>query len=277
MNAQKYKLYKILPIPTIHENKFVWINTKEQLLLASVNRQFYQFIKDMTDCIPYGTKQVICDNPTHWYTSTKSNCIWDIFNQLPREKCEIYETPSEPFVMGLDNNQFIYVLSDPIKITIVCGDTVTHDWLTGEGMLSLQSKCMISNENMQLNSKSSFGNLSELIVPKLNIVKEWALSLSTNREQIINNITLGSANFTELERKINETKNNLHLIKPDNNLDFHHITNYSISTLMFVLFLIIVIFKKRIVKAIRIKNSTLDNISMKTIDPELSAPAENVE
>lgn len=46
---------------------------------------------------------------------------------------------------------------------------------------------------------------------------------------------------------------------------------------MFVVFLLIVIFKKKIVKAFRIKNSTLDNISMKTIDPELSAPAENVE
>lgn len=203
LNAQKYKLYKILPIPTIHENKFVWINTKEKLLLASVNRQFYQFIKDMANCIPYGNKQVICDNPTFWYTSTKPNCIWDIFNHLPREKCKIYETPSEPFVAGLDNNQFIYVLSNPIKITIVCGDTVTHDWLKGEGMLSLQPQCMISNDNMQLNSKSSFGNVSELIVPNLKIVREWALSLSTSREQIMNNITLGSANFTELERKIN--------------------------------------------------------------------------
>lgn len=82
LNAQKYKLYRILQIPTIHDNKF---DTKEIFLLASVNRQFYQFVNDITDCIPYGYQQVICDKPIHWFTSNKPNCIWDIFNHLPRE------------------------------------------------------------------------------------------------------------------------------------------------------------------------------------------------
>lgn len=73
---------------------------------------------------------------------------------------------------------------------IVCGGTLAHDWLTEEGMLSLQPQCMLSNDHMQLNSEISFGNVSELIVLHLNIVKDWALSFSAKREQIMNNITL---------------------------------------------------------------------------------------
>lgn len=122
--------------------------------------------------------------------------------------------------MSLDNNQFIFVVKNPIKITIVCKDTVTHDWLVGEGMLSLQSQCVISNENMQLNSKTSFGNVSELIVPNLNIVKDWALSYSANREYDLKELELGKANFTELERKLNETRINLKLIKKVDILTF---------------------------------------------------------
>lgn len=142
-----------------------------------MDRTLYQFLSDLSECIRYGTDEsLICDKPTHWFTMTKPDCAWEIFNHVPRTDCNMKDRSPETFVLGISKNQFIFVLEKSIKITIICKDIANHDWLSGEGVLTLEPQCTLTADNIQLNSNFDFTNNSEIIIPKLDIINDWILA-----------------------------------------------------------------------------------------------------
>lgn len=68
---------------------------------------------------------------------------------MPRRGCEMIEKEPETFVIGMDKNQFIFVLRNTIKVTVICKDTVSHDWLGGEGLLTLEPHCTLTGDNVK--------------------------------------------------------------------------------------------------------------------------------
>lgn len=177
LGAMKHKLYRILPIPANHNGKFLWVQNSKKYLMTSADRTIHQFMDDLSSCVHYHDKtMLICSKPTHWFTTGKPDCVWEIFNHLPRSNCDIIERNPETFVMGMNKNQFIFVLKDPIKVTIICKDNVNHDWLGGEGLITLEPHCTLTGDNVQLNTMINYNNGSEIVIPKLDIVTDWTLS-----------------------------------------------------------------------------------------------------
>lgn len=176
LKAQMYKLYEISRIPMINDNDFLWIENNEKYLLTSLDRKFYQFLDNFDGCIPYMNKQaLICEKPTHWFTSNKEDCVWEIFNHIPRTACKIVRKQASLFVTALSQNQFIFVVKDQAKVTIICKDSVSHDWLRGEGLLALQPQCYLTGENIHLNTRHEFKNGSEIVIPNIDSIREWIL------------------------------------------------------------------------------------------------------
>lgn len=106
--------------------------------MTSNDRSIFQFIDNTYNCIPYeGERSMICDEPTQWFTSIKSNCVRNIFNHISKEKCAVVEKARDIYFESLKNNMFIFTIPDSYKVTIICKDNVTHNQLSGEGILSL--------------------------------------------------------------------------------------------------------------------------------------------
>lgn len=235
LKPQKFKLYKIISVPTIYSNKFFWINNEHKLLLTSVDRQLFQYIDNTFNCIPYENKRaLICDKPTQWFTAGKSSCVWDIFNHISKEKCVIDEKPMNIFFESLNNNMFIFTIPDSYKITIICKDEVTHNHLSGEGILSLRSDCSLGSDTVRLLTKEHYGNVeSEIVVPHMEHYN-WTLSRQINVKYMTHDAV---KNISQLQLELNRTTENLYLHK--NNVESHNIHHYSI---IYIVFSIVIIF-----------------------------------
>lgn len=231
----KHKLFKILRIPAIHGDKFLWVQNSHKFLLATADRTLHQFMNDLSACIPYSDKTtLICHKPTHWFTAGKPDCAWEIFNHLPRKGCDMIESEPETFVLGMEGNQFIFVLKHQVKVTIICKDTVNHDWLGGEGLLTLEPQCTLTGDNFQLDTVAILNNNSEIVIPKLDIVSDWSLSPRTTD---INLTTIALSNdnkVIELQKSLNETKPQMELIKMKPDFSYHDATHYSLFTIIII-------------------------------------------
>lgn len=248
LKSQRHKLYEISRIPTIHGDEFLWIDTSNKYLLTTLDRKLYQFLSNVEDCVPYKNKRaLICDKPTYWFTSNKEDCVWEIFNHIPRTACKITREKAQPFVIGLNQNQFVFVIKDTAKVTIICKDSVNHDWLRGEGLLALEPQCYLTGENIHLNTRIEYDNSSEIVIPNVDSIKEWIMASDKQNNMNLTAITLdGVQNITELQRSLNETKANLKLFKVDSSLSNHDITHYSLYTITLSLIVVYFMFKKNI-------------------------------
>lgn len=238
LKTTKHKLYKILRIPAILNNRFLWVQNSHKFLIATVDRTLHQFLDDLASCIPYNNKEtLICSKPTHWFTTGKPDCVWEIFNHLPRRGCDMVESEPESFVLGLDRNQFIFVLAKPIKVTIICKDLVNHDWLGGEGLLTLNPYCTLTGDNLQLDTIVNINNNSEIVIPKLDIVSDWSLTskstFNLSTIALTNNQTI-----IELQNHLNATKMDLESIRLRPDFSHHDAIHYSFFTFIVVIFII---------------------------------------
>lgn len=83
LKTMKHKLYRILPIPAIFNDKFLWVQNSQKYLLTTSDRTLHQFLSDLSHCIPYHNKlTLICNKPTHWFTTGKPDCIWGDFQSF---------------------------------------------------------------------------------------------------------------------------------------------------------------------------------------------------
>lgn len=225
MKMRKFKLYAITNIPTIVNGRFLWVDNTRKFLLTSVDRQIYQFMDDKNDCVQYRDKTtLICYKPTQWFTAGKSSCVWNIFNHLSHNNCELREKEPEKFLTSVDGNKYVFVLNSPLKFTVFCADSIMHDSLVGEGLLTLNQQCSLDTEHIRLMTRSELGdNSSEIVIPNLDL-RGWKLpEKSEDFELRIENITEQN-DFTKLKAILNDTKENSVLIKRENVEvhDIHH-------------------------------------------------------
>jgi len=240
LQSKKFKLYKIIGVPTIKNESFVWVENPHKFLLTSIDRQSYQLMDDTSDCITYRDDEaLICDKPTQWLAASNPSCVWNIFNHISHAGCSFIQTAPEIFFSSLEANRFIYVIRNSLKITIFCRESIMHDSLEGEGLLSLSDHCSLHAGGIHLTTRITLNDNSSLLIPQLDL-REWPQlpeSMATGNISEFRHSTL--KNITELQIKLNETQANFHLINPGeiNLHDMHHyIVIYSIIVVLLAYF-----------------------------------------
>lgn len=55
LSNYKFQLFKIIPIPALENNQYVWIEIENEYMIASVERQYYQFLNNiqLKDCMSF--------------------------------------------------------------------------------------------------------------------------------------------------------------------------------------------------------------------------------
>lgn len=221
----EFGVYKIMSVPTVHGNELWWINKEHQYLLSSANRQLFQFMSEfeLSTCNNFKSNVMACSGQREWATNAKTdNCAWNLFNQISNRNCTMSKTSLKDVWIELRGlNQWIFVLPNSIKLTIICGPIVSHELLSGEGILTLDPNCVIQTQYFQLEPKHIFSsNNSEILIPSINH-SDLILSHSTD---IIGFHEYVRSNFTAIEQQIEEIKKNSQLphAKLTNVHDMHH-------------------------------------------------------
>lgn len=106
LQTQRFKLYKIIAVPTVQSGKSLILKNNHGFLLASADRQLFQYV-DEYKCIPYHNGlSLICDKPNQFFIASRSECVWNIFNHLPRDGCELAKFNDSVFFRDIRANTF---------------------------------------------------------------------------------------------------------------------------------------------------------------------------
>lgn len=85
--ARRFKLFKIIAVPTVRNGKLYALENEHKFLLTSIDRQQFQYLNKY-DCKPYQNKKaLICNKPNKFYTATCSDCVWNVFNYISKNHC----------------------------------------------------------------------------------------------------------------------------------------------------------------------------------------------
>ena len=267
LGAKKFKLYKVIAVPTIHNKHTFVLKNNHKFMLTSVDRQLYQYL-DNYDCKPYQNKKaLICDKPNTFNTAAKSDCVWNVFNHLTKSTCEMRESRDTAFFESVSSNKFLFVLPEAVRVNIMCGDRVAHDQLAGEGMLTLKPTCSLASENVQLFSKIALSNdQQELIIPEI-YSDNWTFPSQIDFNHKTMNVEMGNRQeIIKLRAMLNET-NHAQL----NQLSYHDIHHYSV--LYSVLLLVVFVFVAKF--AIKNKKVFSRRVSAPHVDTSSSDSVEN--
>lgn len=104
--------------------------------------------------------------------------------------------------------------------------------------MELKPRCSLEHSNFKLFSSFQFGNVSEIVVPKLKFHNHsnWELS-----KHVVDFQPLDLQNMSSIEEKIKRTKQNLNL----NNINYHDIHHYTLIYVCFMIIIIIVVYQAK--------------------------------
>lgn len=220
---QKFRLFEVSAIPFKRNNEFLMIRLSTNYLLTSIDGQYYQNLKESTvrDCIPLSDgNEIICHKPNFWYTADHMDCVWNLYNHFPGDNCILDKIEPQFFVKELKiHNKFVFVTNQPKRITVFCGESATHEIISGEGILSVQPTCTIKNNHFSINSKQYFANEPEnsVIIPNITIAE---VNL-TQSNFALPELKFTKYNVSSLQSILNDTKANQHFTEVSYT-DVHH-------------------------------------------------------
>lgn len=207
----EFDIYKINSVPTIHGNELWWINGEHEYLLASYyNRQLFQFMSEveLSKCSNIKSNVFVCSAQREWLTNAKPNsCAWNLFIQISNQNCTLSKTAFRNVWIELRGlNQWIFVIPNSIKLTIICGSTVSHEELNGEGILTLDMDCVIQAQYFQLEPKRIFAtNNSKILIPSINhteLIMRHSIDMIGFHEYV-------RSKFSAIDQQIDEIKKNI--------------------------------------------------------------------
>lgn len=254
----EYNLYHVLPLPTPHKdhdpNSYSMIIPRNKYIAMTRDNSYYCGLDSLNDCKILTPETFICYIPNTYSSSINPTCEIELMTKVISVIPVQCETK---FIFGsvslwkpLSNNKWIYVQSDPTKVSVDCPGHELYDIkVLGTGVLSVPSKCTAFTKNMKfitrhvsVNVSSPTYNLEFNILndsccnlPKLHSLIDSVSPAST----ILKNIDLDDLNIKNNEKILNSL-----LHSTDKIINEPHIvkygTHYSILTVVIIIILYLV-------------------------------------
>lgn len=146
----EYNLYHTIPLPTpldiTHPSLFALITPTQRYMAITNDKLLYVLMDDLYSCKTISKNYLVCKGPNTYSTSTNSCCetrlLTEAVKVLPSE-CS-FKTLYGVIDMWqiISNNRWIYVQSEPSKVSIECNNKDYKDLIiSGTGILSLPNYC----------------------------------------------------------------------------------------------------------------------------------------
>lgn len=188
-----FNTYRSLPLPVIvtKSESYLYLEPTFPFLLLSQNKMQYKQLKDLNECVTITDDDILCESHTIYSTLEHPTCETTLLTSPSRQTPSICKTTTlrgNVYIWHeLKFNQWVYVLTEPDRLTIIC-DQQTHDQsIQGTGILTLDEKCI------------AYSRLNKLI-PKYKLTSEYV--------NVIPDVPIA---INCCEEKSNDTKSAIHL------------------------------------------------------------------
>ncbi|KAM3958765.1 LOW QUALITY PROTEIN: uncharacterized protein ACR2FA_007170 [Aphomia sociella] len=147
IQGEPLNLYHIYSIPIQHPNSTLHttILPEHVYLATNPNGHTYVSMSDLNSCKSYAMKKKICTGLVAYEATARPICELQILQSISKALPEIcitstFEANINTF-QDIDNNKWLYILTEETNCILQCKTNVTHHKLQGAGILSLPQNC----------------------------------------------------------------------------------------------------------------------------------------
>lgn len=158
---------------------FSYIEPRQPFLLVSHSKTYSTFIKDLSSCIEYLNQHFICHgvhiNKRTEQIMCETQLLFPQLTQVPKDcRTRTFQAEVETWKY-IKNNQWIYILQQPITVTLLCDNIPNHMEdvvLHQTGILQLEPSCKGYTDLFVLETTSNSNRNISHYVPKLDITTD---------------------------------------------------------------------------------------------------------
>lgn len=212
LNIEKYKIFKIIPVPMEDLSEYAWIQVSERHLIVSWDLQKYNLmtVEQYDGCMKYTDNEVVCSGPKQMFPATKRTCEFDIFSRrYPTKGCSFKKSSKIDTWIETGKNHWFFSLPNVSTLTSICGDKLSRHELHGCGLLTLKPNCILRGEFIQISALNDVGNM-EITLPPLpeiwndNLAKPMRFQHHDFESHQLNGTTNLTMRIHEMENRIQD-------------------------------------------------------------------------
>lgn len=246
---EEYQLFHLIPVPTRHENKFVFIEPSSTHLIVNLLRNNYYGLseEELHRCKYLSNQQYLCEqhHPIYNTESNISRCEIDLLNHVSTLSpfCNLRSTnPSRTWTQLHKTNNWVYSVDEVCTLNIICNTGVFPVTLEGNGIIGIEPKCIINERTMQIKTHNLYpSELRSSFMPSTNLSAIIGNTLNRTNGSVI---TLPHVKFepsrdmTALNVAIKELKQHQERPLEVSHHDIHH---YATTYIMIIVGITIVV------------------------------------
>lgn len=251
-----FNLYRSLPLPVISplSKSYLYVEPSFPFILLSNNKMQYKQLEDLKGCLKITEEDYLCESHTIYSTlenpSCESTLLTTITRQIP-SICKTAKVQGTIYVWHeLKFNQWLFVMSERDRLTIICKGKTYDEPVNGTGILSLDSKCTGYSKLNKLSPSYKLTSEYVNIIPSFPIILDDCCEEKVNgtvQPFHLNQIHVSNVRLDELRHtthQLNKFEKDLHDLRNEH-IHHSHKTNYFFLILKIIIGLIIfaIIFK----------------------------------
>lgn len=258
VNTKEYILFHNIALPTPHStkvpNSFSLIIPSNKYIAMTKDKSHYCVLNNLEQCKVIGPGDYICDIENVYSTEAKLTCESELLAKVISEKPLQCETK---IIFGkldiwkpLLNNRWIYIQSEPNKISIDCLNSNLYETtILGTGILSIPNGCIGYYRSTTLIPKFNVLNITSPInhIPDFNLINDTCCNI-VRLSNVLGDVSPVYLNDIDLDDLNKENKNKLQSLLSDvkvlEHSQDHHIIKYGThySILIIILVAIVILY-----------------------------------
>lgn len=188
VNTKEYMLFHSIALPTpykpMNPDSFSLILPDNKYIAMTKDKSYYCVFDNLEICKSVTPGNFICDVENVYSTDAKSTCESDLLAKVISKKPVQCQTK---IILGkldiwkpLTNNKWIYIQSDPNKISIDCLNSKLYETnILGTGILNIPKDCTVYCKSATLIPKHDIINITSPInhFPDFNVINDTCCNL----------------------------------------------------------------------------------------------------
>lgn len=153
--TQIYQLFNVIPIPTFKNGQLYTIVPTTELLIIDLPREHFARLtsRDLLRCVEFKPNEYLCNiSPIYDARAQQLQCEVNLLTHRSQNSsaCTTTALRQQTYWTQLNANKWIFTVSAPQPVNIICHREVNTMTLNGSGILTLDAKCILKHNEFQL-------------------------------------------------------------------------------------------------------------------------------